>query len=59
MVIIFVIFRRADPQQSAQERENEPGENTLDEPETLPIPFFDLVDRNIAAGLAECPECDD
>ena len=39
----------------SEQREDEPGEHALDKPVALPAPFLDLIDRNIAAGLAESP----
>ena len=41
-----------------QEGKDEPGKHPLDNPVGLPGPPFDLVDRNIAAGLAERPDGD-
>jgi hypothetical protein len=46
-------------QQHAQERQDEPGKNTLNNPVTLPTPRLDLIDGNIAAGLAKCSNCYD
>lgn len=41
---------------SAEKRQNKPCEYTLNYPVGFPTPIFDLVDRNVAAGLAECTD---
>ena len=46
-------------QHGTKEWEDEPGEYALYEPVALPAPFPDLVDRNVAAGLAEGSDRDD
>ena len=45
-------------QKRAQQREDQPGEDALYYPVTLPAPGLYLIDRNVAAALAEGAYCD-
>ena len=42
-----------------EQRQEQPCEDTLHNPIALPAPVLNLIDWNIAAGLAECPNCYD
>ena len=48
-----------DGQQGSDKREQKPGKDSLDDPIAFPTPVPDLVDRDIAGTLAECPDGDD
>ena len=52
-------FSRRHGEQRTEQRENEPGEDTLDNPVAFPAPRLDLIDRHIAAALAERADGDD
>ena len=51
--------RPGDGKEGAHQREEQPGEDALDNPVALPAPILDLVDRDVARTLAERPDRDD